>query len=59
MPYEGYKDVDGPSTLPEADYIKDYNIYMKAEVMLPRGGYHQQAARFVGVNRNNDGQTVG
>ena len=32
---------------------------MKSEVVLPRDGDHQKAARVVGVSRNNEGQTIG
>ena len=30
VPYDGYEYVDGPSTVPEADGIQYYDIYMEA-----------------------------
>ena len=33
MPYEGYSDGDGPSMVPDIGDIKDYDLYMEAEVM--------------------------
>ena len=29
VPYEGYEDGDGTSTVPEVDEIKDYDLYME------------------------------
>ena len=45
VPYEGYDDVHGPLTVPEVYDIKGYDLYMEAEVILPRDIDHQQAAR--------------
>ena len=59
IPYEGYKDGDGPSTVPKDDYIKDYDLYMESKVVLPRDGDHLKAVRVVGFSRNNEGQTIG
>ena len=59
VPYEEYEDGDGPSTVPEVDDIKYYDLYMEAEAMLPRDGDHRQAARVVGVTRENEGQKIG
>ena len=36
MKYEGYEDGDGPSTVPEVDDIKDYDLYRESEFVLPR-----------------------
>ena len=58
MTYEGYEDGDGTSTVPEVDDIKDFDIFMETEDMLPRDGDHHQATRVVGIIRNNDGQTI-
>ena len=44
-----------PLTVPEADDIKYYNLYMKSVVVIPRDGDHRHVARAVGVSRNNDG----
>ena len=55
MLYEGYEDGDGTSMVPEVYDIKDFDIYMQAEVMLPRDSDRQQDATFVGVIRNNEG----
>ena len=30
VPYKGYKDWDGPSTVPEVDDIMDYDIYIES-----------------------------
>ena len=59
VPYGGYEDGDGPSTVPEVDNIKDYDFYMESEVMLPIDGDRQQSARVVGFIRNNEVQTIG
>ena len=59
VPYGGYEDGDGPSTVPEVEDTKDYDLYMEAKVMVSRGGDNQQAARVVGVSRDNEGKTMG
>ena len=59
IPYEGYDDGYGPLTVPEANDIKYYDIYMESERMLPRDGDYRQAARFVGVSRINIEHNIG
>ena len=49
-----YEDGDGLSAVPEVDDINNYDLYMEAEVMLPRDGDHGQDARVVGVRRNSE-----
>ena len=58
MQYEGYEDGDGPLKVPEVDDINDYDLYIEAGVMLPRGGYHQQTVRVVGVKRKMRGKLL-
>ena len=59
VPYEGYEDIDGPLTVPEVDDINYYDLYMESEVVLPRDGDHRQAARVLGVSRENEGEIIG
>ena len=45
--------------MPEADDISEYNVYIDAEVMLPKDGEYMQAARVIGQSRDKEGKTIG
>ena len=57
-PYEGLYG-EGESTIPDIDDIVDYDLYIDAEVMLPKDGQHMQAARVVGQTRDSSGHSMG
>ena len=44
--------------VPEVYDIKDYDLYIEAEVILPRDIDHQQAARVLGVSSKIEGETI-
>ena len=56
--YEGLYG-EGTYSMPEADDISDYDVYIDAEVMLPKDGEHMQAARVIGQSRDKEGKTIG
>ena len=58
---EPYSDsVNGKAhTLPEADTISDLDLYINAEVLLPKDGEHMQAARVIEQARDEDGDVIG
>ena len=45
--------------MPEADGISDYDVYIDAEVMLPKDGERMQTARVIGQARDKEGKTIG
>ena len=58
VPYEGLYG-EGTSTLPEIDDVAEYDLYIDAEVMLPKDGQHMQAARVIGPSKDKDGKRYG
>ena len=44
--------------VPEVYDIKDYDLYIEAEVILPRDIDHQQAATLLGVSSKNEGNQI-
>ena len=59
--YELYEGLygEGESTVPDVDNIVDYDLYIDAEVMLPKDGQHMQTARAVGQARGSSGHSMG
>ena len=59
--YEGWYPEDQViNDLPDADDIPDnYDVYIDAEVLLPKDGEHLQAARVIGRAKNEEGKTFG
>ena len=58
-PYESlYDDEVHPNTV-EADEIVDHELYLDAEVMLPKDGEHLQAARVIGRAKDENGKKLG
>jgi len=53
-----YDDEPTPSTL-EHDEVVDHELYLEAEVMLPKDGVHLQAARVVGRAKDSNGKKIG
>ena len=58
QPYEGLYGEES-ETLPDADDIVDLDLYMDAEVMLPKDGEYMQAARVIGPARDKNGKQIG
>ena len=56
--YEGLYSEDTYS-MPEADDLSEYDVYIDAKVMLPKDGEHMQAARVIGQSRDKEGKTIG
>ena len=44
---------------PEVDDIPDLDLYLNAEMLLPKNGEHIQAARVVGRSTGGDGKPIG
>ena len=58
---EIYEGLYGEETysMPEAEDISKYNVYIDVEVMLPKDCEHMQAARVIGQSRDKEGKTNG
>ena len=56
-----YTDLEGnvEHSVPEADDIPDYDLFLNAEVLLPQDGEYLQAARVIGRSKDEDGMPVG
>ena len=58
--YTPYHDMnDKTETMPEADDIPDYDLYLQAEVMLPQNGEQMRAAKVVSRAKDKHGQVLG
>ena len=58
---EIYEGLYGEETysMPDADDISDYDVYIDAKVMLPKDGEHMQAPRVIGQSRDKEGKIIG
>ena len=57
-PYEGWYGEESQA-LPDVDDITDYDLYINAEVMVPKDGKHMQAAKVIRQAKNKFGKTYG
>ena len=56
--YEGWYD-EPNHPLIDVNEVEDYDLYIDAEVMLPRDGKHLEAARVIGQARDKIGKGYG
>ena len=57
-PYVNNEVIEEP-TMPEADAIVDYDIYMESEVLLPRNGKEMSSAKVVSPVKDKNGKVKG
>ena len=58
-PYEDWYEEDQTQESVEIDEINGLEMFLDAEVMLPKDGVHMQAARVVGRSKDSNGKTIG
>lgn len=58
-PYEDWYEADQQPDTEEVDKITDLEVFLDAEVMLPKDGQHLQAGRVIGRSKDANGKTIG